>query len=78
MRRGQHKVYVIVLVLLFSSVVTHFGANWTVLRDIFISNNDTRDTMAQVSLTERTTVNLVANIATFLAMWLGDLLLVCI
>lgn len=78
MRSGHHKGYAVVLILLFGMVVTHLGANWKILRDVFISHNDTQNTMTQEAFDDPTLAIVVANVAAFMAAWLGDSLLVCI
>jgi hypothetical protein len=79
-RSGQHKIYATILTVLFISVVTHLVANWSLHRDIFILHNDTRNAMIQESLNPdgQPVVAMIANVAAFMAIWLGDALLVCI
>lgn len=77
-RSGQHKAYIAILVLLFIAIVAHLSANWSALRDIVISHNDTRNIMAQASLGGLNPIIIPANVAAFMAIWLGDVLLVCI
>lgn len=75
-RGGQHKIYTFTLVLLYTLALIHWGTNWSILRGIFVSHNDTRNTMAELSLDELNLYDLFANTAAFMAAMLGDGLLV--
>lgn len=66
--------------MLFVSVIIHLGTNWSLLWAIFALKNDTRDAMIQESFNVdgQLAVTLIGDIAAFMSMWLGDMLLVSI
>ncbi|KAF5327291.1 hypothetical protein D9619_003918 [Psilocybe cf. subviscida] len=73
-----YRHYVAILVLLFIAIATHLGTNWSILRNNFISHNGTRNIMAQASLGGLNPVDIPADVAAFMAIWLGDVLLISI
>ncbi|KAF5327879.1 hypothetical protein D9619_005153 [Psilocybe cf. subviscida] len=73
--RRTRKVYTTILVILFSLVITHLSANWSLLWAIFIVHNETRITMIEQSSKVHGQVALIGCIGAYFGLWLGDVIL---